>query len=133
LAHSIDLNFCALETGMTHPLKSRQRGMTFIGLLFVAGLIAATVAVGLQVVPTYTEFRTVQKAANKAAAEGNSVPEVRNIFDRAADIDYISSVSGKDLEVTKVNEKIVVSFAYVREIHLTGPAYLTLKYSGRSK
>jgi type II secretory pathway pseudopilin PulG len=118
---------------MTRSGKTRQSGMTFIGLLFVAGLVAVTVAVGMQVVPTYTEFRTIQKAVNKAAAEGETVPAVRAVFDRAADIDYISSITGKDLEVTKVNDKVVVNFAYEREIHLTGPAYLTLKYSGRSK
>lgn len=118
---------------MTRTLKNRQGGMTFIGLLFVAGLVAVTVAVGMQAVPTYMEFRTVQKAVNKAAAEGDTVLAVRNIFDKAADIDYISSITGKELEVTKVNEKIVVSFAYQREIHLAGPAYLTFKYSGRSK
>ncbi len=118
---------------MTHSLKCRQSGMTFIGLLFVAGVIAVSVAIGMQVVPTYTEFRTVQKAVDKAAADGNTVAEVRSGFDRTASIDYITSITGKDLEVTKVNEKIVVSFAYEREIHLTGPAYLTLKYSGRSK
>ena len=118
---------------MTPSFKRRQSGMTFIGILFVAGLVAVTVAIGLQVFPTYTEFRTVQKAVNKAAVEGTSVPEVRKVFDRAAEIDYITSVTGKDLDVTKINDKIVVSFAYEREIHLTGPAYLTLKYSGRSK
>jgi hypothetical protein len=58
---------------------------------------------------------------------------VRSIFDRAASVDNIKSISGKDLEVSKEGEKIVVSFAYQREIHLFGPAYLTLKYSGRSK
>jgi hypothetical protein len=42
-------------------------------------------------------------------------------------------VSGKDLEVTKEGDKVVISFAYQREIHLTGPAYLTLKYTGRSR
>ena len=118
---------------MARSFKSRQTGITFIGMIFVAGLIAASVAVGMQVVPTYTEFRTVQKAVNKAAQAGNTVAEVRSSFDRSAAVDYIISVAGKDLEVTKVNEKIVVSFDYQREIHLTGPAYLTLKYRGRSK
>ena len=118
---------------MARSFKSRQTGITFIGMIFVAGLIAASVAIGMQVVPTYTEFRTVQKAVNKAAEDGSTVAEVRSTFDRSAAVDYISSVAGKDLEVTKVNEKIVVSFDYQREIHLTGPAYLTLKYRGRSK
>ena len=118
---------------MARSSTIRQRGITFIGMIFVAGLIAASVAVGMQVVPTYTEFRTVQKAVNKAAQDGSTVAEVRSSFDRSATIDYITSVAGKDLDVTKVNEKIVVSFDYQREIHLTGPAYLTLKYSGRSR
>ena len=56
------------------------------------------------------------------------MPEVRSIFDKAAAIDNISSITGKDLEVTKENDKMVVRFAYQREIHLAGPAYLTLKY-----
>ncbi len=44
-----------------------------------------------------------------------------------------SSVSGKDLEVSKEGDKVVVGFSYTKEIHIAGPAYLLLKYSGRSK
>ena len=72
------------------------------------------------------------KAVNKAA-EGASVSEVRMIFDKQTSIDDIRSISGRDLEVTKEGDKVVVNFAYQREIHLTGPAFLTLKYTGRSK
>ena len=71
-------------------------------------------------------------AANKAR-DGGSVAEVRALFDKAAQIDDIKSISGRDIEVTKEGDKVVVSFAYQREIHLAGPAWLTLKYSGRSK
>ena len=64
----------------------------------------------------------------------NGVPEVRTAFERMKQVEYsISSISGKDLEISKENDRIVVLFAYQREIHLAGPAYLTLKYSGRSK
>ncbi len=117
---------------MTAYLKSRQRGMSFIGLLFVGGVLAVTGVVVAQVIPTAIEYQAVKKAAKKAS-DGNTVAEVRMIFDKAASIDNISSLSGKDIEVTKENDKVVVSFAYQREIHLTGPAYLTLKYSGDSR
>ena len=59
--------------------------------------------------------------------------EVRAVFDRAAAVDQISSISGKDLGITKDGSQIVVSFSYEREIHLVGPAYLLLRYEGRSK
>ncbi len=117
---------------MTQVQTLRQRGMSFISLLFVAALLAATGVVVAQAVPTVIEYQAVLKAATKASA-GTTVPEVRDIFDKAASIDNIASISGKDLEVTKVNDKVVVSFAYQREIHLAGPAYLTLKYAGSSR
>lgn len=117
---------------MTHRFKSGQRGMSFLGVLVVGGLLAVTGVVVAQIVPTAIEYQAINKAANKAR-EGNTVAEVRSIFDKAAAIDNINTISGKDLEVTKEGDKIVVSFAYQREIHLAGPAYLTLKYSGRTK
>lgn len=116
---------------MAHSLKSRQRGLSFIGLLFVAGVLAVTGVVIAQVVPTAIEYQAVLKAVNKAK-EGGTVAEVRMIFDKAASIDNITSVAGKDIEVTKENDQVVVTFAYQREIHLAGPAFLTLKYTGRS-
>jgi hypothetical protein len=118
---------------MTGQLKSGQRGITFIGLLFVGGILAVSGVIVAQVVPTLIELQAVHKAAKKAAAEGGTVSDVRMIFDKAAQIDDIKSVAGKDLDVSKVGDKVVVSFSYEREIHLAGPAWLTLKYEGQTK
>jgi len=112
--------------------KFRQRGITFFGLLFVGTVVAITGVVAAQVFPTFVEYQSITKAVNKAAG-GASVPEIRDIYQRATEIDNISSIRGGDLEITKEGDKVVVSFAYQREIHLVGPAWLTLKYSGRSK
>lgn len=95
-------------------------------------MLAVFGVVGAQVFPTFVEYQAVDKAATKASA-GNTVAEVRSLFDRAAEVDNIGSIKGSDLEVTKEGEKIVVKYAYQREIHLAGPAFLTLKYTGRSK
>lgn len=117
---------------MTGQMRSRQRGVSFIGLLFVGVVLAVIGVVAAQVFPTFVEYQAVLKAANKAST-GNSVLEVRKIFERAAEVDNITSINARDLEVTKDGDKIVVIFAYQREIHLVGPAFLTLKYAGRSK
>jgi hypothetical protein len=112
--------------------RQRQRGLTFFGLLFVGILLAFAGVVVAQVVPTYIEYLAVQKAVKKAA-DGSTVAEVRSLFDKAAQIDDISSISGKDLEIGKQGDKVVVSFDYSREIPLVGPAYLVMKYSGSSQ
>jgi Tfp pilus assembly major pilin PilA len=117
---------------MTVQSKSRQRGITFFGLIFVGAVVGISGIIAAQVFPTYLEYQMVLKAVNKSQ-EGNSVVEVRNIFEKATAIDNITSITAKDLEVTKEGDKVVVRFAYEREIHLAGPAWLTLKYAGRSK
>lgn len=113
-------------------MKHQQRGISFIGLLFVAAILACAGVLAAQVVPTLIEFQAISKAATKATG-GSTVAEVRSIFDKAAAIDDIKSISGKDLEVSKQGDKTIVAFAYTREIHMAGPAYLLLKYNGQSK
>ena len=111
---------------------ARQRGISFIGLVFVAAVLGCLGVVVAQVIPTLIEWQAIDKAANKAK-EGTTVPEVRAIFDRAQAIDDFKSVSGKDLDIKKVGDKVVVSYAYEREIPLFGPAYLVLKYKGETR
>ena len=113
-------------------MKQHQRGMTFIGLLLVGILLAFAGVTLAQVVPTYIEYMAVQKAVQKAST-GTTVAEVRATFDKAAQIDDIASVSGRDLDIGKQGDRVVVSFDYSREIHLFGPAYLVMKYSGSSQ
>lgn len=108
--------------------RSRQKGLSFIGLVFLIAILVAVVGIGAQSLPVFLEYQAVVKAANKAAAEGSTVADVKASFDRAAVIDNINSVSGNDLHVTKVNDKVVVGFEYSREIHLAGPAYLVYRF-----
>jgi hypothetical protein len=117
---------------MKHRVRSGQRGISFVGLLFVVGVLACVGVVGAQALPTVIEYQAVLKAAQKSAS-GNSVAEVRQIFQKAADIDDIHSISAKELDVSKNGDKVVVKFAYDKEIHMFGPAFLLLKYAGQSK
>jgi uncharacterized membrane protein YhiD involved in acid resistance len=112
-----------------------QRGITLIGLLFWAVVIASVALVALKVLPTLNEYFTIQRAVNKIAKEGGTtVPEIRAAFERTKQIEYsISSIEGKDLEITKENEKVVVKFAYDKEIELIEPVFLLIKYRGRSQ
>ena len=112
-----------------------QRGLSLIGLLAWAIIIGFIGYLAVRVLPTINEYLTIQRAVNRVAAESPAtVSEVRRAFDKQKDIEYsISSISGKDLEVTKENEKLVIRFAYDKEIPIMEPVYLLLKYKGASK
>ena len=66
---------------------SRQRGLSFIGVIVIGLLAVAAFAIGGQSVPVFLESHAIQKAINKASKEGTTVPEIRGSFDRAGAID----------------------------------------------
>ena len=111
--------------------RSRQRGLSFFGLIFVGLFAVAAFAIGGQSVPIFLEYTSAKKAIEKAKIE-STVPGVRAAFDRAAAIDDITSIKGSDLEVTKRGDKVVVSVNYAREIPLAGPAYLVYRFQAQT-
>jgi hypothetical protein len=117
------------------PGGGHQRGVSLIGLLFWAIIIGFIGYVLVRALPTLNEYFTIQSAVNKIAASNPStVGEIRQQFDKQKDIEYsIASISGKDLDITKENDRIVIRFAYNKELELIAPVYLLIKYEGRSR
>ena len=117
------------------PGRARQRGVTLIGLMAWAIVVGFAGYLLVRIVPTVTEFYTIQGVVDRiAASPANTVAEIRGAFDKQRQIDAtIVSVLGKELDITKENERVVISFAYEKEIELVGPVFLLIKYAGRSK
>ncbi len=117
---------------MAVQLRSRQRGLSFLGLLVVGGFLAVAGVITAQVIPTAMEYQAVVKAVKKAS-EGNTVAEVRSIFDKASAIDDFTSVKPADLQISKKGDKVVVAFADNKEIEIFAPVFLLIKYSGSTE
>lgn len=124
---------------MHNPTQTRrprsQRGITLFGLMFWAILIGFTGYVLVRTLPTVNEYLTIQRTVKQIAeASPSTVAETRQAFDKQKSIEYsIEAISGKDLIVTKENDKVVVAFAYDKLIPIYGPVNLLIKYEGRSK
>jgi uncharacterized membrane protein YhiD involved in acid resistance len=113
--------------------RQGQRGITLFGLMFWAVVVGFLALIGMRVLPTLNEFFTIKRTINKITTEGSTVPEIRAAFERQKDIEYsITSIGGKDLNITKENDKVVVSFAYDKEVEIVKPVYLLIKFEGRS-
>ena len=111
----------------------RQHGMSLVGMVIVLVVLGFFAVIGMKVLPTFVEYRAAVSAVKKARASGNTVAEIQKAFDRSAAIDDITTINGKDLDITKVNDDIVVAFAYTKKIELFGPVSLTIDYAGSSK
>ena len=105
-----------------------------LGML-VVGIIIVFVAIGgLKIAPAYIEYFTVKKAiVGVAQTTGRgTVGEVRQAFDRRAQIDDIDVIAGKDLEITKEGNDIVISFAYPKRISLFGNVSVVIEFAASS-
>jgi hypothetical protein len=111
--------------------RTRHAGLTLIGFIFVAAVLAIFVAVGARVTPAYIEYYSVQKSLEKTLAEAKdptSAVDVRKAFDRYVSTDYIDSVNARDLEVTKEGNQVTLSVAWTRKLHLVGNMSLFLDF-----
>ncbi len=118
-----------------HLAPRRPRGITLVGLLLWAIVVAFIGLIIVRVIPTVNEYSTILRAVQQIAKTAPStVAEARGAFEKQKEIEYsISSISGKDLQITKENDKVVIRFAYDKEIELFSPVFLLIKYRGEGR
>jgi hypothetical protein len=115
--------------------RRAQQGITMVGLLFWSVLIVFAAVLLIKTVPAYAEFESVKTLVNQTAVKGgNTVPEIKANFERMrSNQGTIDSMNSGNLDITKDNDRIVINFAYDKEIPLFGPVSLLLKFRGRSQ
>ena len=111
-----------------------QRGITLMGML-IGGIVVIFVAIGvLKIGPAYLEYFKVKKAVAAIAqtTAGGTVSDVRLAFDRRAAVDDIDVITGKDLEVSKEGNELVVSANYTKQIPLFGNISIVINFAASS-
>lgn len=116
---------------ITRPFRASQSGLSLLGLIVLGVILVFGAMVSLKVFPTVTEYLAIKRAVVKARTDGTDPTTIRSAFDRAAAIDDITSVTGKDLQIQRTpGGSYTVSFAYEKRIPLAGPVNLLLDYRG---
>jgi hypothetical protein len=114
--------------------RSRQRGMTVFGLVFVAIIIGFFALMAMRAFPSVNEYLTIRKTVNQIMKSGPTSPaEIRNAFAKQTEVEYsIKTIGPKDLEITQNGERLTTSYAYQVEIPIVEPVFLLIKYEGRA-
>jgi Zn-dependent membrane protease YugP len=114
-------------------LPRRQRGLSLVGLIFLGLIAIVLLTIGFKLVPSLIEYLAVDRAVQKIKNEGSTVRDLRNAFDKYATIDDIKSITGKDLDITKDADGVVISYAYSYSVPLTDNVRLVIDYSGSTR
>ncbi|WP_297577008.1 DUF4845 domain-containing protein [uncultured Deefgea sp.] len=108
----------------------KQLGMSFFGFIIVAMAVAMALIVGFKVVPTYTQFFSIQNTVQKLAknSAGQSPDAIRESFDKDATIGYITDVTGKDLSITQVGGVTTIAANYEKVVPLVANVSLLFDF-----
>jgi hypothetical protein len=113
---------------------STQSGVTLTGLILTLIVVALVAILGMRVVPDLIEYgkilSNVKAVAKDPGLKDASLAQVRTAFDRRANIDQIDTLKGADIEVSKENGQLVLSFAYTKRIPMVGPVSLLIDFEG---
>lgn len=112
-------------------MKSRQRGLSLIGMILVGILLACALFVGFKMVGPYMEYRAIKNAFAQMAEDGSrgaSESELRNSFERRADIDRIQSVKPAQFVIRKQGGQVVIETEYQRVESLVGNISLLFNF-----
>ena len=122
----------------------QQKGLGFMGVIFVIVVFSALVLVGIKTAPAVIEYFTILRnikaiavdAAAHTATNGSinslSPAEIRKAYDMRASIDNIPSITGRDLEISKQDDETQISFTYSKKIPLVKNVSLWIDFSGNS-
>lgn len=111
-----------------------QRGVSLSGLLIWGFIIAVVALLGLRVAPEVIDYYKIKKivASTAANASGKTVPEIRSIFGKYADVDHIQTITPADLDISKEGNEVVIAFAYEKRIPLFLNVSLLIDFQGSS-
>jgi Domain of unknown function (DUF4845) len=122
-----------LFTRLGQTLPGRQQGLSLVSLVFIGLIAIMLLTVGFKLVPSLIEYLAIDRAVQRIKNEGSTVREIRSAFDKYSTIDDIKSISGKDLDITKDADGVVISYAYSYSVPLTDSVHLVIDYSGSTR
>jgi len=121
-------------SGFRAASRKSSRGFSTLSAMFWIAIVVGTAYVFFKVLPAMNEHFAVRKAIRSIVASGPATPlEVINAFDRQKVVDGIVSLNGLDLEITREEGVLVISYAYDRKIPLIGGVSLLIRYEGTTR
>jgi hypothetical protein len=116
-------------------MRKNQFGIGLGGLLGAGAIFIGLAMFGMKLGPSYLEFSAIKKAVVALAQDKASASptEIRKAFDARATVDAITTVAGKDLEVTKDGGELLITASYRKEIPLAGNLGVYIDFRAASK
>jgi Domain of unknown function (DUF4845) len=111
---------------------NKERGMSMVGIAFAAVIVVVVVLVCFRLLPTLLEYWEIRNAlgqiVNNPELKNASPQAIRAAFDKQAQVDDITSLQGKDIEIQKQGGELALSASYFTRVPLAGSVSLCFDF-----
>ncbi|HVN42402.1 MAG TPA: DUF4845 domain-containing protein [Steroidobacteraceae bacterium] len=113
-------------------MKPRQRGATFLGILVIILILGCAGYAGLVLAPVYLDYMKVSRALTQVAADQNAINTnpmlIRKALQRHWDVEDISDIGLKEVEITKSADGYEMRANYTAERPFVANVYFAVKF-----
>ena len=124
---------------MSHPvatremsMRSKQRGITFIGWIFLLTPMALCVYAGIRIAPIYLNYMKVARTLEQVKSEmkGGAADQstVRTALEKHLNIESVDFPDVKDLKITRNGKSWVVNAAYDDQAPLFSNIFILVSF-----
>lgn len=104
-------------------MRHRERGVTFLGWLFLLTPLALLLYAGIRLTPLYLEqvkiARTLEQVSEEFKGEQPDLMQLRNAIERRFDIESVTTLNARDnnqVRIRKEGAGYVIQVAYVATV-----------------
>ena len=114
-------------------MRSRQKGITIMGLLIGLVLVGGLVYIGIRLTPVYLEAMAIKSALGKVRDEFQSNPGtteqmLRLGISRQFDVESIDVIGFRDVEITRDGGSFILRAAYEETAPLVANISLLVEF-----
>jgi hypothetical protein len=113
-------------------MNQRQRGATFLGMATILVILGAALYAGIRLAPVFLDYTKVSRALQQVRDEYGTIdanPQlIRKSLERRWDVEDISGIGWKEVEITRTSEGYDLRAAYDVEQPFVANVYLLAKF-----
>ncbi len=119
------------------PLRARQAGMTTLGIIILVVFVGLFAFAGIRLTPVYLNYMKIVGVIDGVKEEfdgqGPSRAAIRNSIVRRFDVESVSQITARDIEITTVEGGFEVTAAYEHKAPFIANVSFTVDFRKSTK
>ena len=113
-------------------MRQRERGATFLGIVIILLILGSALYAAIRLVPVYLEYtkvaRSLEQVRDEHAAIDTNPALIRRSLERRWDVEDISSIGWKEVEITRSTAGYDMVASYEAEQPFVANVYLLVNF-----